>query len=237
MMKAETKLAVLAVMAMVATRCACCGQSLSDPLSQEAGMGPKCRKDAGYDAPDGATSWAHAFAALGISCPDEVYAVALSVRKTHGDAEGLIGARKLAAVLVKRIALARVGLVDDKLNVRIDYVKALSALGFHKLAVRIAHSGLGLDVANVVGEGSGVRVAVSRRTFQRKEFKYPSVEAAVSACLGSQARRLRRPRRRSGADPRRLVRRPRDRRGRPRRLPRRGAPRHGQGRRLEVLLA
>lgn len=150
MVKAETKLAVLAVMAMVATRCACCGQSLSDPLSQESGMGPKCRKDAGYDAPDASTSWAHAFAALGASCPDEVYAAALSVRKTHGDAEGLIGARKLAAVLVKRIALARIDLVGDKLSVRIDYVRALSALGFHKLAVRIAHSGLGLDVANIV---------------------------------------------------------------------------------------
>ena len=185
MMKAETKVAVLAVMAMVATKCACCGQKLTDPLSQEAGMGPKCRKDAGYDAPDGETSWAHAFAALGADCPDEVYAVAFAVRMTHGDAEGVLGARKLAQALVKRIALARIGLLPDNLHARIDYVRALSALGFRKLAARIAHTGLGLDVASVIGEGEAARVVISRRTFQRKEFEYPSVEAAVAACLGS----------------------------------------------------
>ncbi len=176
-----------AVADMVATKCACCGRKIWDSLSQETGMGPDCRKDHGYDVVDGATSWAHAFAALGATCPDAVYAIAFSARH-HGqdDTTGIVGARRLANVLVKRLALARCGLVEDKLTVRINYVKAISALGFRKLAVRIAETGLGLDVATIETADSGaVRVVISRRGVARKSFPYASHALALAGCLGS----------------------------------------------------
>lgn len=148
-------------------------------------MGPRCRELWGYDAPDGVTSWAHALAALGAACPEIIYSAAIAARNYQDDATGIKGARKLANVLVKRLALVRSGVVADSITVRIGYVQALSALGFRKLGCRIASKGLGVDAACIDACEVGVKVSIIRSGKVRKTFAYPSIESATAACLGS----------------------------------------------------
>lgn len=98
---------------MIATHCAVCGRPLLDAESVERGIGPDCARRYGYGAAQGAPDWARV-AALGL---DEMLQE---------------DPRAFANALVHRIALDQRGEHVTK------YVACLDALGFGKLAARIA---------------------------------------------------------------------------------------------------
>lgn len=181
---AESATPVGRSLVLVASNCGCCGAVLTDALSQELGIGPVCRKTHGYDARDidTHTDWTETLAALGESCPEEVYAIAIHSRNLREDCDGLKGGRALANVLVRRLALARSGMVSDSIGVRCSYVAALSALGFRKLAERVARSGMILEIAVVDASG---RIAIMRGKKERTSFLYPTVDAALASCRAS----------------------------------------------------
>jgi hypothetical protein len=166
----------------LATKCGCCGRRLSDTLSQEIGMGPTCRKKYGYDNIDGATSWAHAFSALGAECPADVYEVVRQARRFHDDAGGAKGARKIANYLVKRLALARSGLIAGGLDLCVRFVRALSALGFRTLAARIAKKGLGEEIADVESATSKISILRNGKVNRTLPLSYAGASEAVAAC-------------------------------------------------------
>jgi hypothetical protein len=125
-------------MSYVATYCVCCRRTLTDPLSISFGMGPKCRKNHGFDQVDSNADWALVFRALGAVCPAEVYD---AVVNAHGVRKGnepleidttVLDAVKATRVLVHRLAVA----LDarDTSEQVIRYVAAISALGRLHLA-------------------------------------------------------------------------------------------------------
>lgn len=171
------------VLGTFATKCACCGRTLTDALSQEAGMGPTCRKSYGFDNIDGVTSWAHAFTALGAECPADVYEVVRAARSFHDDADGAEGARKIANYLVKRLALSRSGVIAAaSTDLRVRFIKALSALGFRTLAARIAKNGLGQEIANVTRATGKVTILRNGKEHRVLAAHYENVDATIAAC-------------------------------------------------------
>lgn len=125
-------------MSYVATYCVCCRRTLTDPLSISFGMGPKCRKNHGFDQVDSNADWALVFRSLGAVCPAEVYDVVVNahgVRKGFEPLEidtSVLDAVKATRVLVHRLAVA----LDarDTSEQVIRYVAAISALGRLHLA-------------------------------------------------------------------------------------------------------
>lgn len=105
---------------LVASNCACCGKVLSDAPSIETGMGPQCRKKHGYATPEGTADPSAALAAI------EPHKAALMLP------EGDMDARRLANILVHRIAVLQDGVVAAAC------VDGIRALGFETLGDRCA---------------------------------------------------------------------------------------------------
>ena len=104
---------------LLATHCCACGRALRDAVSVEAGMGPDCRANHGYnDEPQGPADWTRTMAILdGI-----VEVAAVNPAQTP---------RKACNVLVHRAAcMPRTD--------RTAIVEAIAALGFRTLAVALA---------------------------------------------------------------------------------------------------
>lgn len=117
---------------LVATHCACCGKPLLDAVSVEYGIGPDCRARHGYALADAFASWeAHDAALAGTP--------ALAVI-----AESKCHPRLAANYLVWCIALEPEG------EHAAAHVRALDALGFRRLAARIAKR---LGAVSVVDDG------------------------------------------------------------------------------------
>jgi hypothetical protein len=124
---------------MLATQCACCGRPLVDAASIEAGMGPICRKQHGYAAAQVAPDWKSV-----LSETDGALSVSEILGFRHEaatelnllEASWLLGGletRRVANALVHRIA------VDQDGPQVLQLTNAIRALGFTKLADRIAH--------------------------------------------------------------------------------------------------
>ncbi|RTL26946.1 MAG: hypothetical protein EKK55_06990 [Rhodocyclaceae bacterium] len=105
--------------AMIAEFCACCSRALVDADSVETGVGPECRKKHGYDVASGPADWTAALHAL---------EGALELLPEGWE----VDARRVANVLVHRIACAQQG------PGVIACINALRALGYDKLAARVA---------------------------------------------------------------------------------------------------
>lgn len=106
---------------LVATRCACCSRELLDAVSVETGMGEWCRARHGYKAADVAPAWEAVRSAVA------PHVVALAMPAGWDE-----DARRAANVLVHRIASEHDG------ERALACTNALHALGFHKLAKRVA---------------------------------------------------------------------------------------------------
>lgn len=105
--------------ALLATHCCVCARPLLDARSVELGIGPECRKKHGFNEADADADWPAVMAELdGILSRDEV-------NPSHES-------RKAANVIVHRIACAQKAAPVPGL------INALRALGFRKLATRIA---------------------------------------------------------------------------------------------------
>jgi len=113
---------------MVATNCACCGKELVDAVSVETGVGPECRRRHGYKKAEAAADWDAVASALG---PAEWDACARAILASADESPEHV-AHRFANLLVHRIACEQTG---ERVKAR---VIALSALGFGKLAARIA---------------------------------------------------------------------------------------------------
>lgn len=107
---------------LVATFCACCARPLVDATSVETGVGPECRKKHGFDKPDVEVELVAA-CALAATLPADVYA----------EVAGAASTREACNRLVHRIAVEQ-----DGANVN-AYTNAVRALGFVRLADRVAH--------------------------------------------------------------------------------------------------
>jgi hypothetical protein len=117
---------------LLATHCACCGRSLLDAESVEAGMGPTCRKVHGYNRAQAEPDWE---AVLRLS--DGLLAVAEIF--PAGDARvaeaswrlGGLETRRVANLAVHRIAVAQRG------PAALQLAAVVRALGFTRLADRV----------------------------------------------------------------------------------------------------
>lgn len=117
---------------LLATHCACCGRSLLDAVSVEAGVGPECRKRHGYSAAQAEPDWAEV-----IRLSDDLVAVAEIF--PHGSPEaseaawrlGGLETRRVANLAVHRIAIAQRG------PVALQLASVVRALGFTRLADRV----------------------------------------------------------------------------------------------------
>lgn len=109
--------------AMLATHCACCSRPLVDAVSVEAGVGPECRKKHGYGEAQSDPEWIAAHRALGLLPGFDVESI---VPGWGADA------RRVCNVLVHRVAVEQDG------SAVTTYVNAIAALGFTKLAERVA---------------------------------------------------------------------------------------------------
>lgn len=106
---------------LVATACACCGKELVDAVSVETGVGPECRRRHGYASAQGAADWEAFRAAAGAD-----------VARFMPDGSAAEDARGIANRVVHAIALDQTG------DAVVRWTRALSALGFTKMAARIA---------------------------------------------------------------------------------------------------
>ena len=107
--------------ALVAVFCACCSRPLVDAESVETGVGPECRRRHGWKRAESAPAW------------DAVRAELAPHIETLAMPEGWDqDQRRAANVLVHRIACEQTGALV------LACVNALRALGFEKLAARMA---------------------------------------------------------------------------------------------------
>ena len=174
--------------ALVASNCACCGKVLSDAPSIEAGMGPQCRKKHGYATPEGTADLSAALAAI------EPHRAALALP------EGEMDARRLANVLVHRIAVLQDGVVAAAC---VDGIRALgfTTLGdrcakrMTKIVVRVEENDVTSEVTIVVkapySDGGALRTLPGRRwdaaTKTTRVRVYRSMEGAKQALLAALA--------------------------------------------------
>jgi len=108
---------------LLATHCCACNRPLRDAESVEAGMGPDCREKYGYACAQGTADWSKVSAAMaGLNA--EAFA---AVSAHYGDAH------KMANVLVHRAAC-------ESRDARIPFVELVAALGFVKLATKLAEA-------------------------------------------------------------------------------------------------
>lgn len=117
---------------LLATHCACCARPLVDATSVETGVGPECRKRHGYADAQGEPNWEAVLQAT-----DDLVAIAELFPNGLAAAEaawrlGGLETRRVANLIVHRIATRQQG--PDVLRL----TNALAALGFAKLAARIA---------------------------------------------------------------------------------------------------
>lgn len=131
---------------LVATRCACCTRPLLDAVSVEAGCGPECRREHGYDEAQKPANWPRVARLLG---------------RPVGPISAM-GQKKVANRLVYRIALEQTGPHVA------TYVAALEALGFVKIATRIA---VRLDVVRIHQEGRALLIAIPRHAAAGAELQ------------------------------------------------------------------
>lgn len=120
---------------LVATLCACCSRPLVDADSVETGIGPECRRRHGWKRAESEPAWETVRAELA----DHLEALALPA---GWDADQ----RRAANVLVHRIACEQDG------GRAIACVNALRALGFEKLAARVAERLAKIEVWTEAGE-------------------------------------------------------------------------------------
>lgn len=124
---------------MVATACACCARPLVDARSVETGVGPECRRRHGFGEADAPAAWLDALAALAnvpaAAYQSEAFTAAVAAQD----------ARAAANVLVYRIAAEQ-----DGANV-LAFVNALRALGFARLAARIADRVATIEITRADG--------------------------------------------------------------------------------------
>lgn len=110
---------------LLATSCACCGRPLVDSVSVETGVGPDCRKKYGYGMAQGEPDWAAFELGLGWPVPEaDRDPRVLANRLVHRIAIGFSSPAALAA-----------------------HVSAVRALGFHKLAGKLADRAASVSVA------------------------------------------------------------------------------------------
>lgn len=124
---------------MLATFCACCSRPLVDAVSVEAGVGPECRKRHGYAEAQGEPDWVAVQAELGNLVSRSVFTtqshdptISVAVSEAAWRLGGL-ETRRIANQLVHRIAVEQQG------QHVLALTNALKALGYTKLAERIAH--------------------------------------------------------------------------------------------------
>lgn len=109
--------------AMLATNCACCGRALLDATSVETGIGPECRRKHGYGDAQGEPSWESVMVLL-----DGLVAVA--------EVNPTMEPRAASNRLVHRFAC------EPNVDARVALTAAIAALGFSKLATKLAeHAG------------------------------------------------------------------------------------------------
>ncbi len=118
---------------LLATACACCGRPLVDSISVETGVGPDCRKKYGYGEAQGVPDWI-TFWDLNQRWFD--FGV-----EGGPDHDGDEGARKAANKLVHRVALGCASAAALA-----AHVSAVRALGFHKLAAKLADRAAAVSV-------------------------------------------------------------------------------------------
>lgn len=124
---------------LLATQCACCARPLLDAVSVETGVGPDCRKKHGFTQAQTEPNWTDVlYATDGIISVLEIFGEKVSLGTLNGEAVdaawrlGGIETRRVANVIVHRIAAEQ-----DSAGVP-DLINAVRALGFTKLADRIA---------------------------------------------------------------------------------------------------
>lgn len=100
--------------ALLATACACCGRPLLDSVSVEAGVGPVCREKYGFGEAQASPDWT-AYAALAI--------------------EGAIPGNAQDAA---NFHVAQIARGAGPLDLTSRHIAAVRALGFRKLAERLA---------------------------------------------------------------------------------------------------
>ena len=129
----------LGAYALVATRCVCCRRGLKDALSAEIGMGPICRKRWGLETIPPADA-----------VEGDLVEILLS---TYGDLEEMnLQGRALANALVKRMASAPIGSRSG-----LGWIpRALDALGYRLLALRIAKTSGSAWVFEATGDGDTI---------------------------------------------------------------------------------
>jgi hypothetical protein len=135
---------------MLATFCACCARPLLDAVSVETGVGPECRKKHGYVAAQGEPNWRAVFEATDGLVPvrdllggDDVPVTDAALAADAAWRLGGLETRRVANLLVHRIAVEQDG------DAVIQLTNAVRALGFEKLAARVAKR----LVAIVIEEG------------------------------------------------------------------------------------
>jgi len=147
---------------LLATHCACCARPLVDAVSVETGIGPDCRKKHGFAAPDAEVDEAALVAALSAYNQGRGYETAIVT--SQADVSG----RTLANRIVHRIA------VEQDVPGVAHLVNALRALGFAKLAARVAKR---LVRITITAEGADLLVVA------------PYSEEALTAWRGIPGRR------------------------------------------------
>lgn len=136
---------------LVATQCACCSRPLVDAVSVETGVGPECRKRHGYADAQGEPDWtavAEALAAIRGTDIGTVEGKVLPLGPEGTEAAWRLGGietRKSANVLVHRIAAQQEG------PAVLQLVNAVRALGYTKLADRIAERLASVRIERVAG--------------------------------------------------------------------------------------
>jgi hypothetical protein len=121
---------------MLATHCAACGRPLLDAESVELGIGPICRERFGFDAAERPADWGR-------------------VAELALDGAWPADSRNWANALVHRIAIEQRGPGVPK------YIACIDALGFRKLARRIAERVATIIVVDVEGESLLVKTPFS----------------------------------------------------------------------------
>lgn len=128
---------------IIATNCVCCGRTLTDETSISWGMGPVCRKHGAMDR-DINADWGKALAALGPSCPADIYNAvvdACGVRKGHDEKEiDTVLSDTVPAVRAIVHALAVAMVVRESKEAVCRMIAALSKLGHVRLARHLVKS-------------------------------------------------------------------------------------------------
>jgi len=107
---------------MVATHCACCARPLVDAPSVERGIGPDCARKYGFADAQGPADWNKALDLVNDSLPESCL--------EYWDKDP----RKVANILVHAIAC------NTRAAECRDFIRIVSALGYVKLAVKLAEA-------------------------------------------------------------------------------------------------